>query len=147
MVRFRLATQSDSEVILQMMEDFYSIDNYPYNKNRNHKNLQKLMANDHFGLLWMIEMDSTTIGYICATFGFSFEYGGQDAFIDEFFIKTAYRHQGIGTLAMQFVEQELTKRGIEYIHLEVERHNENGQKLYAKQGYKDKGRFLLTKMK
>ncbi len=145
MTNFKLATYTDSEEILQLMKDFYSIDSYPFDRNRNQKNLQKLIDNTQFGRLWMIYVDDIVVGYICATFGFSFEYGGQDAFIDEFFIKSDYRNQGIGRKAMEFVEQELTKLGIEAVHLEVERHNEKGNRLYTKQGYQDKGRFLLTK--
>jgi diamine N-acetyltransferase len=145
MTNFKLAAHSDSEEILQMMEEFYLIDHYPFDKNRNQKNLQKLIDNNQLGRLWMIHVDGVVVGYICATFGFSFEYGGQDAFIDEFFIRPDFRNQSIGKLAMKFVEEELKKLGIEAIHLEVERHNENGNRLYVKQGYKDKGRFLLTK--
>ncbi len=145
MTSFKFATDEDSATILQMMEEFYAIDNYPFDKDRNKKNLEKLFNDNHFGKLWIIDVDSTVVGYICATFGFSFEYGGRDAFIDEFFIKSDFRDQGIGRQAMEFVEQELTKLGIEAIHLEVERHNEKGNRLYVKQGYKDKGRFLLTK--
>jgi diamine N-acetyltransferase len=145
MISFKLATNENSAAILQMMEEFYAIDNYPFDKDRNRKNLEKLFNDSHFGKLWIIDVDSTVVGYICATFGFSFEYGGRDAFIDEFFIKPDFRNQGIGKLAMEFVEQELTKLGIEAIHLEVERHNEKGNRLYVNQGYKDKGRFLLTK--
>jgi diamine N-acetyltransferase len=165
MISFKLATNEDSAAILQMMEEFYAIDNYPFNKDRNRRNLEKLFSDDNLGRLWIVSSvlvstdrknkvdsgdtahgsESTVVGYICATFGFSFEYGGRDAFIDEFFIKPNFRNQSIGRQAMEFVEQELTKLGIEAVHLEVERHNENGNRLYTKQGYKDKGRFLLTK--
>jgi ribosomal protein S18 acetylase RimI-like enzyme len=97
------------------------------------------------GRLWLIEVENQIAGYVCLAFCFSFEYGGRDAFIDEFFIKTKFRSQGIGQQTMDFLENASKKLGVNSIHLEVEKHNEAGSKLYLKKGYTDTGRHLLTK--
>lgn len=85
------------------------------------------------------------VGYIVLAFGFSFEYQGHDGFIDECFIKDGYRKKGIGGKAMEIVEAEAATLGIRALHLEVERDNEKGNRLYVKQGYRNNNRLLLTK--
>ncbi len=145
MLNFELATNETIPSILEMMEEFYVIDQYPFDKERNKKNLHVFISNPELGRLWLIKMDSQIAGYICLAYCFSFEYGGRDAFIDEFFIKTEFRNQGIGQQTIDFLESESKKLGVNSIHLEVEKHNEAGNKLYLKKGYTDTGRHLLTK--
>lgn len=48
------------------------------------------------GRVWLIQHQSLAIGYVILTLGFSLEYGGRDAFIDEFYIQANYQGQGIG---------------------------------------------------
>ncbi len=145
MLSFELATQETIPAILEMMEEFYAIDHYPFNKKKNHKNLQVFIDNPQLGRLWMIRKESHLVGYVCLAYCFSFEYGGRDAFIDEFFIKKDFRNQGIGQHTLEFLEKESPKLGVHSLHLEVEKHNEAGKKLYFNKGYSDTGRHLLTK--
>ena len=42
------------------------------------------------------------VGYLVLTLGYSLEYGGRDAFIDEVYIRSSYRGRGIGTAALTF---------------------------------------------
>jgi len=63
---------------------------------------------------------------VVLAFGFSFEYKGRDAFIDELFLKEAYRKKGIGGQTMRFVEQQAKELGVHAIHLEVEKSNRTG---------------------
>jgi len=85
------------------------------------------------------------VGYLVITFGYSLEYHGQDAFIDELFIEANYRHQGIGTKAMEFALEACRELGIHALYLEVERANIAGQALYRKFGFEDSDRYLLTR--
>jgi ribosomal protein S18 acetylase RimI-like enzyme len=47
-------------------------------------------------------------------------------------------------MAIDFVLHEATLLGIKAIHLEVEKHNEKGNRLYTKKGFKEHNRFLMT---
>ena len=77
--------------------------------------------------------------------GYSIEYGGRDAFIDEVYIRAAYRGQGIGRQAMMFAETQCRALGVRALHLEVARDNTNAHALYRKVGFVDHDRYLMTK--
>jgi ribosomal protein S18 acetylase RimI-like enzyme len=79
------------------------------------------------------------------THGYSFEYGGREAFIDEFYIEAEFRRQGFGQQAMQFLEQRAQEMGVKAIHLEVDYDNEPAMNLYRRAGYADNNRSLMTK--
>ena len=101
---------------------------------------------DHtLGRVWLITTEKEAIGYIVVTFGYSLEYHGRDAFIDEFFVTASHRNRGVGTKAMQFVLDHCSDLGIHALHLEVERSNAAGQALYQNVGFEEHDRQLMTK--
>lgn len=144
-VQFNLAGKEDIAKVLTMMERFYQIDGYPFNVLLAHANLSTFIANPHLGRLWVIVSDHQVVGYIAFTFGFSFEFGGRDAFLDELFIEEDYRGQGIGTQALAFVIQAAGTLDVKAIHLEVEKHNNRGKELYRKFHFTDHDRHLMTR--
>ncbi|WPP53008.1 GNAT family N-acetyltransferase [Catalinimonas niigatensis] len=144
-ISYPLAQAEDLKKILEMMEDFYGIDAYPFDKLLTAANLKQFVANPNLGRLWLITSDRETLGYLVLTFGYSFEFKGRDAFLDEFYLKEAYRSQGIGSQAIDFVLEQAKALGIQAVHLEVERHNEKGTRLYRSKGFKEHKRTLMTK--
>src|ERR1700674_905021 len=84
-------------------------------------------------------------GYIVLTVGFSFQFHGHDAFIDELHVAPAYRRRGFGRQAVAFVEKKASEMGVNAIHLEVDRENDPAFELYRRAGYEDPDRFLMTK--
>ncbi|NER84502.1 MAG: GNAT family N-acetyltransferase [Leptolyngbya sp. SIO1D8] len=142
---FQLASEELIPEILEMMADFNAIDHYPFDKKTGRQNLEQFLTNNHLGRLWTIHVEGSVVGYIALTFGFSFEYKGRDAFIDEFFIKEGFRNRGIGRETMEFIEGQAVELDVKAIHLEVEKHNEKGKRLYINQGYKSNDRMLLSK--
>jgi ribosomal protein S18 acetylase RimI-like enzyme len=144
-IEFKIATEKEIPEILTMMERFNAIDNYPFDKEQTKENLFQFLTDKNLGRAWVIKSDQLLIGYLILAFGFSFEHGGRDAFIDELFLKIEFRQQGIGKMTMDFIQEEASKLGVKVVHLEVERHNEKGVKLYKGKGFKDNGRMLLSK--
>ena len=98
-----------------------------------------------FGRVWLLSLGSKTIGYIVLTLGFSFEFHGHDAFIDELYIDAAHRRRGVGRRAVEFVEKKAREMGVHALHLEVDPGNEPALELYRRTGYQDHHRFLMTK--
>jgi len=98
-----------------------------------------------FGRIWVLYHGPALVGYVVLTLGFSFEFRGHDAFIDELFIVPAHRRRGFGRQAMAFVEQEAREMGVHAIHLEVDRGNDPALELYRRTGYRSHDRFLMTK--
>jgi ribosomal protein S18 acetylase RimI-like enzyme len=98
-----------------------------------------------FGRVWLFSLGSKTVGYIVLTLGFSFEFHGHDAFIDELYIDAAHRRRGVGRRAVEFVEKKAREMGVHALHLEVDQGNEPALELYRRSRYQDHHRFLMTK--
>lgn len=143
MTTFKTLEISDIEVITQMMQDFYAIDNYPMDVEVAKKLFQEFISNEHLGKSWLIYTENEIVGYIILTFIFSFEYGGKIAFVDELFIKETARGKGIGKEAIQFIQREVPKLSLKLLYLEVEPHNENAQKLYLAHDFELHNRKLM----
>jgi ribosomal protein S18 acetylase RimI-like enzyme len=90
-------------------------------------------------------VQETIAGYVVLTLGFSFEFRGHDAFIDELYIEPAYRRRGYGREAVRFLEEQARKMGANALHLEVDYGNDPAMELYRRSGYQDHNRFLMTK--
>jgi ribosomal protein S18 acetylase RimI-like enzyme len=128
------------------MEDFYAIDGYPFDLEKMDFLLGKFISDSTLGRLWLIKSDEETAGYVCLTIGFSFEYGGKIAVLDELFIKTKFRNKGLGKKTLEFINLKAIEMEIAAIHMEVEGHNTRALDLYISKGYKTKGRKLYTKI-
>jgi diamine N-acetyltransferase len=106
---------------------------------------RKFLSLPAFGGVWLLCEGAIILGYIVLTLGFSFEFHGHDAFIDELYINAEYRRRGFGRLAVDFVEKKAREMGVNAIHLEVDRGNAPAFELYRRTGYEDHHRFLMTK--
>ncbi len=144
-IRFKIAEEVDIGEVLEMMEAFYAIDGYPFSKDITEKNLFTFINDSHLGRLWMIEFQQENIGYVVLTFGYSFEFKGRDAFLDELFLKENFRSQGFGSQVVDFVLAQAASLGIQAVHLEAEKHNTKGNKLYQKKGFIPHKRILMTR--
>ena len=144
-LQLRLANDADVNTILPLMRQFYAIDQYPFDELIAHTALTDLVRDPSLGRVWLLYNRDRAVGYLVITFGYSLEYHGRDAFIDELFIEANYRHQGIGTRAIEFALEACRELGVHALHLEVERTNITGQALYRKFGFEDHDRYLLTR--
>ena len=142
---FRLAGEPDLETLIGFMRQFYAIDAYPFDEQAARRALREFLAEPLFGRAWVIEVGAVPVGYLVLTLGYSLEFHGRDAFIDELFVEPSYRHQGIGKQAMLFAETACCELGVHALHLEVKRHNAAAQRLYRQSGFEDHDRFLFSK--
>ena len=143
--QFRIANDTDVNTILPFMRQFYAIDQYPFDELIACTTLTDLVRDSSLGRVWLVSDGDEAIGYVVVTFGYSLEYRGRDAFIDELFIVDSYRGKGVGSKVMQFVLEACPDLDIQALHLEVERDNGAGQALYRKFGFEDHGRYLMTR--
>jgi ribosomal protein S18 acetylase RimI-like enzyme len=142
---FRTAELSDVEVLLGFMREYYAFDHLLFDGQIARAALEKFLSDGSLGRVWLIQDGGTAIGYLVLTLGYSLEYGGRDAFIDEVYIRASHRGRGIGQSALQFAEDVCRSLGVRVIHLEVERTNTNAHALYRKAGFVDHDRYLMTK--
>lgn len=144
-VVYKTADQKDIPLLLQLMNEFYILEHLPYNKEVITSGLEKLFSNPNYGRVWLIFSSNSPAGYIAVTYGYSFEFHGIDALVDEFYLREDFRRKGIGRNTLEFVEKYLSSEGIKAFHLEVDRNNLIAQEVYRKYGFKDHDRYLLTK--
>lgn len=134
-----------ASVLLNMMQEFYAIDNYSFEREQAIAALNEFIKHPDLGCSWLIQKDNTFIGYAILCVGFTFEFGGRDAFIDELFIEKPYRNKGYGRQVMDLIEEYAKSLNLVALHLEVEEHNTNGLALYRRMGFKGKQSRLLSK--
>lgn len=98
------------------------------------------------GRVWLMLDESGGIGgYAVLTFGFSLEFEGRDAFLDELYVEPAFRGRGWGTAAIEFLARAADELGIRAVHLEASRSNARAAELYRRLGFREHDRFLMTK--
>ena len=143
MVRFKVLEFSQTETITQMMQDFYSIDNYPIDVEVSKKLFQEFISDEKLGKSWLIYSTEDLVGYVILTYIFSFEYKGRIALLDQLYIKECYRGKGIEKQTIDFIKEQASNQNINLIYLEVENHNQNAQKLYLANDFEVHNRKLL----
>jgi ribosomal protein S18 acetylase RimI-like enzyme len=143
MTQFKPLALSDIETIVTLMQQFYTIDNYPIDIDVSKALFQEFISNENLGKSWLIVSDNEIVGYIILTFVFSFEYQGKIAFLDELYLTEKARGKGIGSKAIAFIQSESHKLSLKLIYLEVEQHNEKAQKLYLAHDFELHKRKLM----
>lgn len=143
MITFQILQENQIATIVSMMQDFYSIDNYPIDIDESKQLFETFIANPNLGKAWLIYQDEEIVGYVILTFIFSFEYKGILAFLDELYIKKEHQGKGFGKHAVHFIQQESSQLNVKMLYLEVEEHNENAQKLYLAHDFVNHNRKIL----
>jgi diamine N-acetyltransferase len=143
--RFRLAELGDVDAIVAMMRDYYGQDGYTFVEEEARAAALMLINDPSLGRLWVARDGNTVVAYVAVALGFSFEYRGREAFVDELFIAESHRGRGLGREALEIAESYCREAGVNALHLEVERHREPALELYRRRGFEDYGRYLMTK--
>jgi GNAT superfamily N-acetyltransferase len=143
-VTFRAALPQDAARIVALMHDYYGEDGYPFDVTAARDTVDGLLARPDLGQLWCVQAGDEIVGYFALTLGYSLEYRGVDAFLDELYLAPAYRGQGIGTRALACLEDRAQALGVRALHLEVEK-AKPAIALYRRWGFAAHDRLLMTK--
>lgn len=138
------ATTGDIDTLLGLVAQFYDYFGYTFEAVGHRKMLEEFIAHEYMGSLWLVQVDGEAAGYLALTYGYTFEFGGRDAFVDEFFMTETYRSGGYGRLALQEIQQKMGALGLHALHLHTESYNERAKKLYESVGFHDMKRATLT---
>ncbi len=121
MASFREAGIADAEFILVVQREFYAEEGYPFFESEARAVVTRLLGDPSLGRAWVAVEGQAVIGYVVLTLGYSLEYRGRNAFVDELFIAQSHRGRGLGSRALQLVEDACAEQGVRVLHLEVER--------------------------
>jgi len=144
---FREATLQDEAALLRMMRLLAEQEpgKIQFDEHAARATFHRFLSLPGFGRVWLFYEGSQPVGYIVLTIGFSFEFHGHDAFIDELYVEVPYRRRGYGQQAVEFVEKQAREMAVNAIHLEVDDGNNPAFELYRRAGFQDHDRFLMTK--
>jgi predicted acetyltransferase len=86
-----------------MMREFYAFDHHEFDEPPARQALQ-LLEDPGLRRVWLVQAGDENAGYAVLCFGFSLEYHGRDAFVDEIYIRAQFRAQGLGKRALQMMD-------------------------------------------
>lgn len=127
------------------MREFYAVEHLKFDEEVARRALRQILSHESFGRVHLVSVGGEVAGYVVLTFGFSLEFHGRDALIDELYLRESFRGRGLGKASLLFVEEVCREEGIKALHLEVDRVNARAQAVYRQAGYRDHDRYLLTK--
>jgi GNAT superfamily N-acetyltransferase len=139
------AGTNDTPELLVLMRSFYAEEEYPFDEARTERALRAMLADPFYGVAWVFRLDGRAVGYLVVTHGYSLEFGGRDAFVDEVYMIPEIRGRGFGAQALRIAEEHCRHNQIGALHLEVERENLRARALYERSGYKAHDRYLMTR--
>lgn len=139
------ATTDDRPRLIELMARFYAEEGYPFKRQATRRALAQLLEDERLGAVWTFRRQEEVVGYLVVTFGFSLEFGGRDAFVDELFVLEEHRGQGFGSRALRLAATHCRRWGVAALHLEIEDGNDRAEALYARKGFKLHSRRLMTR--
>jgi ribosomal protein S18 acetylase RimI-like enzyme len=140
----RLATLTDLDALVRLMQQFYAEANFTLSEQGAARAFESLLDDSRLGQAWMIEQDGHPAGFVVLTVSFSMEYGGLRGFVDDFYVAPQYRHRGLGHAALEEVKRACRRRGVRALLVETGPDNEAAMSAYRSVGFEDSGRCLLT---
>ncbi len=142
-ITFKNAEFSDLNILLIFAQEFNQEDHHPFDEAIARTGFTQLLNDETAGQVWLIQADAEMVGYLVLTLGYRLAYG-RYAFIDEIYVRSEYRSQGIGRRAIGWAEAACRELGVKALHLEVEQSNSKAHALYRVLGFVDYNHYLMT---
>ena len=142
---FQRASAGDIPTLLALMREFYAHEELAFDEAVARQALLGLLQNEAYGRAFLIFRQGELVGYAVLTLGYSLEFGGVDALVDELYLREAARGQGLGRAALAFLADACRALGVQAVHLVVEHKNTRAHAVYQRFGFQDEPRHLMTK--
>lgn len=140
---YRIVRPEEAPLLAGLMRVYYAFDGHDFDEPVVMRTLGEFLSHPGYGQAWFIEVDGVVAGYMALCIGYSLEFGGCDAFVDEIFLHESFRGRGLGRRALEHMIGEAKRLGIVALHLEVDQGNANAQRLYRALGFEPRDRFIL----
>lgn len=134
-ITFRRLEARDRAEFLAMSEEFYTSDAvlHPVPAAYHERAFDELMRSDVYLECYLMESNGAAVGYALLVKAYSREAGGLNIWVDELYLRPAYRGLGAGTAFFSYLE---SSHPAARYRLEVEPDNERAQNLYRRMGYR-----------
>jgi ribosomal protein S18 acetylase RimI-like enzyme len=140
----RRAAPADLEALLPLVADFHAHERLATTPAGRRAAVARLLREPQRGCVVLAETPAL-VGYGVLVLGYSIEFGGIDAFVDELYVAPAHRGKGLGSRLLDALEDAARRGGAVAVHLEVDDDNGRAQSLYARRGYALHARRLMTR--
>ncbi len=144
-VSFRRLAAADRATAIDLIRAYYAGEGYEFSPPDIERAVDEIVAGAGLAHLWLIERSGEAVGYLCLAAGFSLEAGGGDYFLDEIYVTPEARGEGIGTMALDYAEQQCRALGARRLSLVTERANPRARAFYECRGYGAYDRDMLSK--
>ena len=139
-----LAGESQLEALLPLVRGYHEFEHVTMSDAERAAAVTPLLQpGSSLGRIWLVCSGGEAIGYAALTFGYSIEFRGRDAFVDELFLVEKARGRGMGSAVLEFIKQEAAALGIVALHLEVARDNRRARRVYERWGFEPREQFHL----
>ncbi len=130
--------KKDRKIYMEMAREFYHSDAVlePVPDIHFEKTAEETLRPGGFTKIYILEYDNIPVGYGLTVKNFSQETGGIQAWIEEIYIREAYRSKGLGKEFFTYIEENKEDDVIR-LRLEVEEDNTRAIEFYKKMGYKE----------
>ena len=145
-ITLELAEPAQLEELLPLVAAYHAFEEVETSAEQRKIAVGKLLRDKNLGNIWLVRKLDSVIGYIAICYSYSIEFGGQDAFVDEFYIAEAERGKGIGGHVLKEVAELLRARGIVAVHLEVDGRNERARAAYARAGFSSRDKYHVMSL-
>jgi ribosomal protein S18 acetylase RimI-like enzyme len=139
----RLAGLDDVDRLAVMVRDYHATEGIEADVAAYPRILRPLLEPGDVGRIWLVDVDDVVAGYVAVCFGYSIEFRGRDAFVDEIYVVPALRGRGVGSRALELAVAECERLGLAALHLEVDLDNHTARELYRRQGFALRERYQL----
>jgi ribosomal protein S18 acetylase RimI-like enzyme len=142
-IELTLAKPRDLERILPLVRAYHEFEQIDSTAKERKSAIGRLLGDRSLGAIWLIRSGGALCGYIALCRGFSIEFDGFDAFVDEFYLLPEFRGRGIGGRVLTEIKARARALDINALHLEVARDNARARRLYRAAGFEPRDKYLL----
>lgn len=132
----RKAERRDREEYIRMAHEFYHSPAvlHPIPDAYFERTFDEYLRNDTYVGCYILEYEGNYAGYGLTARTFSQEAGGYVYWLEELYVREAYRSKGFGSAFFQYMEEH-REEGVTRFRLEVEDDNVRASALYKRLGY------------
>lgn len=138
-----LAGPDDLARLLPLVSAFHEECGFDTDEAHRTAALTPLLEGQPHGAIWLVGPRRAPVGYVAVSFGWSIEFGGLDAMVDEIFIRRAVRKRGMGSEAMNALCKGLREAGVRALHLEARLDDETLMRFYARARFQARDGYAL----
>ena len=129
-------TAADTDSVLRMMRVFYASEAVLSNGSEEifRSDIVECLSDSPYAEGFILLLDGETAGYAMLAKSFSTEFGRRCVWIEDLYVRAAFRGQGIGSAFLQYAREKYPEA---VLRLEAEKSNARAVRTYEKCGFEE----------